>query len=518
MKLMIVDDEVIIRTGLSTVIDWAANGFELLAPAASAEEALLRIPLERPDIVLTDIRMTGKSGLEMAHEVKRAYPDTEIVVLSGYDEFTYAQQAMRDGVSDYLLKTSRPDEIAAAAVRASERLRHRRREREQGMEERQALRSKRLAQLLLAERPPQPSAVEEALQRYPVLQAGPDNAGFNAALVAVFGKEDGQQDPLLYEAFGSMLRQLLGAETVMAGGLLAVVAGCGPAGGASFAERMRGALRKAGEALECGWFAAYGSPETDAGRLSSCYQTAKAAFEYRWLFEDTGIVGFEEVRRRRGVRAVCTEEEERVLTSILISCSRPDLNAWTGKTLAGLRKDPDATPGSVRSYLHSLVISGHRWLVRAAEAVGYSGTLPDLERLKDQDLADKPAEALLGYFEALMDKYAEIVSGSHQSVKRAMAYIREHLDESLSLQQVARHVHMNPNYFSELFKRESGLNYIEFVTEERLKRAMGLLAETPAKVSEIAGRIGYADLKHFNKLFKKYTGLTPSEYRGKRRK
>lgn len=112
MKVLIVDDEVIIRNGLSTVINWADNGFTVLAPAASAEEALQRIPVDMPEIIFTDIRMTGLSGLDMAHQVKQRFPEIEIIVISGFDEFTYAQQAMREGVSDYLLKTSRPGKLS----------------------------------------------------------------------------------------------------------------------------------------------------------------------------------------------------------------------------------------------------------------------------------------------------------------------------------------------------------------------------------------------------------------------
>lgn len=515
MKIMIVDDEVIIRTGLSTVIDWQSSGFEMLAPAASAEEALLRIPIEQPDIVFTDIRMTGKSGLEMANEVKREYPETEIVVLSGYDEFTYAQQAMREGVSDYLLKTSRPDEIVASAVRASERIRHKRREEAQGREQQLVVKSKRLEQLLLAEQPPAPSVLEEVKRWYPMFQSA--GLRYYVWLVAVSGREEGRrQDPLLLEAAGSMLQQLLAAESLELDGQIVLITSGDPAYSKREPDRVHGALAKAGEALQCDWFAACGMPAEDSGSLFQSYRTAKNAYEFRWFFQEQGIVGYGDVQHRKGIRSVCTEDEERVLASILKSCSRPDLNVWIRETLAKLRLEPDATPGSIRSYLHSLLIAGHRWLVRAADSVGYSGGLPDMTELKGQELTGLLDETLQQHLETLMDKYAEIVSGSNLSVKRAMAYIREHLHESLSLQQVARYVHMNPNYFSELFKRESGSNYIEYVTEERLKRAMALLSETPAKISEVAGRVGYSDIKHFNKLFKKYAGQTPSAYRGKR--
>lgn len=122
MRLLIVDDEVIIRTGLASVIAWHELGIELLQPAASAEEALTRMAEERPHILMTDIRMTGRSGLELAEEGLRLLPELEVIILSGYDDFSYAQQAIRQGVTDYLLKTSKPEEIIKTVLQAKQRI------------------------------------------------------------------------------------------------------------------------------------------------------------------------------------------------------------------------------------------------------------------------------------------------------------------------------------------------------------------------------------------------------------
>ncbi|WP_441295390.1 response regulator, partial [Paenibacillus sp. HGF5] len=166
---MIVDDEVIIRNGLSTVINWADNGFTVLTPAASAEEALQRIPVEMPEIIFTDIRMTGLSGLDMAHQVKQQHPEIEIIVISGYDEFAYAQQAMREGVSDYLLKTSRPGEIIEAAVQARERLLQRRLTQAKGKAQEMVVNRGFLRRLLASGTPLDEHAEAELCERYPEL-------------------------------------------------------------------------------------------------------------------------------------------------------------------------------------------------------------------------------------------------------------------------------------------------------------------------------------------------------------
>src|SRR5690606_42111092 len=101
MKIMIVDDEVIIRTGLATVIKWDELVLTFLAPAASAEEAMERIPVEQPDILLTDMRMTGKTGLQLAEEAREILPSLDISILTCYDDFSYTQQAIRQGINDY---------------------------------------------------------------------------------------------------------------------------------------------------------------------------------------------------------------------------------------------------------------------------------------------------------------------------------------------------------------------------------------------------------------------------------
>ena len=104
IKVFLVEDEVVIRDAIKNSIDWEQEGYEFVGEASDGELALPMILKEKPDILITDIRMPFMDGLELSRLVKKELPDTNIIILSGYDEFEYAKEAIKIGISDYLLK------------------------------------------------------------------------------------------------------------------------------------------------------------------------------------------------------------------------------------------------------------------------------------------------------------------------------------------------------------------------------------------------------------------------------
>ncbi|WP_410771242.1 helix-turn-helix domain-containing protein [Fontibacillus sp. BL9] len=527
MKVLIVDDEVIIRTGLSTVIPWAEHGFTVLEPAASAEEALERIPLELPEIIITDIRMTGLSGLDLAHEVKLRFPEMELIIITGFDDFVYVQQALREGVGDYLLKTSRPNEILQAAEQAGQRLEERRRLNEMGTAHKRLANQSYLRNLLnngpgfasgsgLEDQ----QAGEELSRRYPDLRLSGKGQELQVWLLSVEQRPAGRGEAeevrspdAQPEDIGTLLAARLPCEWLPWGdGLLLLVRMEGNHDGWCPVES---AIAAAEQSLGCRISAACGQPALGVGDLRRAVETAEEAASYRWLLHPKRRIRYEHVRHRKGCRIICSQEEENELSLLLRGGAHDDLRAWIDSQLEWIRLDGQATPGTLRAYAHSLAVAGHRWLERAAASISYGYSFSDFEEEFDLNrLAQHPEVVLHCHLETIMHAYKRMVEGI-SPVQSAIAYIYDHLGQSLSLNQVARHVHMNPNYFSAMFKRETGQNYIEFVTRMKMQKAMAMLRETPAKVSEVAGDIGYGDLKYFNRLFKKFTGLTPSEYREK---
>lgn len=520
MRILIVDDEVIIRTGLCTVIDWKELGLELLPPAESAEEALERIPVEKPHIILTDIRMSGMDGIELARRVKALLPDTEVVILTGYDDFAYAQQALREGVTDYLLKTSRPDEIIKAAMKAKQRILEKWEALKQENFQTAALRNQLLDRLVTQGLEQEPESVCEQLhswlRKHGVQPESGGAAPMQVLLAAATGWGDNPLAQLLLGAAENMLCELLPSVTLLQKDRIMLIIRYEE--GVTDKPALAAALSKVEQTLKCNVYAALGSVAADYGQLKASYREAEHVFSFRGLAGTNGLYALDDVKERRGGRTVCSQKEEAELSAILMSNNLPELRHWVNQKVRSQMDDASVTAASLQAYLQSIILSAHRWLERArsgAEA-GQNGTQPlhGAAYTFTLEHPGQPEEEVFRLLSSVMSSFHESIADSKFSyIHKSIAYIKQNLDQNLTLQQVAKFVHLNPNHFSEMFKRETGLNYIEFVTRERMRQASELLQGSQAKISEVANRVGYEDIKYFSQQFKKYTGQTPSEFR-----
>ncbi|CAN7222692.1 response regulator [Paenibacillus sp. LjRoot153] len=513
MRILIVDDEVIIRTGLCTVIDWKELGLELLPAASSAEEALERIPHEKPHIVLTDIRMSGMDGIELAREIKLILPDTEIVILTGYDDFNYAQQALRGGVTDYLLKTSRPEEIIKAALKAKQNIMDKWESVKQDNRRQAALRSQLLERALnrgLHNDDEARSQLHEWFHKNGVdVVASAEGLGIVRQVLLVSCTGWVTFANLLQGAAENMLYELLPCVTLMNKDHFILVVRYEV--GVTDAAGLLKALQRVTETLKCAVFAALGPVAHDDEGLRESYRAAKEVFAYQGLLGSTGLYTPQDIRDRSGSRTVCTEKEESELAAILMNDNATDLRHWVNHKVRTQMEDTAATPLSVQGYIQSLVVAGHRWLERASTTQQDLSALSALSKLEGEG---RPEEEVFKVLSAIMNIFHQgLDQNKYAYIHKAIAYIRDNLHQPISLQQVAGFVHINPNHFSEVFKRETGCTYIEFVTRERMKLATDIVQSTQMKVSDIARRVGYEDIKYFTQQFKKYTGRTPSEFR-----
>ncbi|MFB9279494.1 helix-turn-helix domain-containing protein [Cohnella cellulosilytica] len=501
---MIADDEVIIRNGLAKVIKWQEIGLTLLEPAASAEEALERIDREKPDILLTDIRMSGMTGLELAEEARGKLPNLEVVILTGYDDFVYAQQAIRQNVSDYLLKTSKPEEIIRTVLKAKQKAEEKQRLRSREYQTDEHERNRRLVGWIVHG--------EQDAARTDWLPASP--TGRWQVLIA---EADGwgtsrREQALLQFAVNNAVRDLLSRASFVHDGRIAMVV---PASsGEPDRQRRRGEFARLEKTLNCNLVVAGGLVKANPQQLRDSYATALEALRFKPLM-NAALWEYADIADRKGGKTVCTQEEEKELSAILLEDDPIALKRWAGGYIEAHLRDTDTTPQTLQASLQSVALAAHRWLERIVSAVG---------RKDEREPPVVPPfryEANLieneGLFQHLFDtmQYGRqlLAEDKISHVVRAIVYIEEQVGRDLSLTQVAEHVHLHPNHLSELFKKETGVKFVDYVIRTRMQRAMELLASTPTRIAEIAMAVGYEDVKYFGQMFKKFTGSTPSQFR-----
>jgi two-component system response regulator YesN len=510
MKIMIVDDEVIIRTGLAKVINWHDLGLELLTPAASAEEVLDRIPYERPDILLTDIRMTGKTGLELAEEARVILPNLEIIVLSGYDDFIYMQNAIRQNVSDYLLKTSRPDEIIRTVLKVKQRI-----------EQKWAIQSKdRYKDIAEKHRiferwviNGDTSDVDEQLiqQLFVPLKDSNGMSAFRVILVSAEGWGSlSHSKSLLLFAIDNALNDLLECVTIVQRDRVVVVIRWSQT---ILDQQLHTSVHKVESVLKCKLLLVMGEPVMHINDIHSSYKTADIASEFKPFFNKSEWE-YADVVLRKGGKSVCSMEDEKELSSILLEGDPLLLKRWVQQFIQSLIVEPEVTPQSFDAAIQSVSFAAQRWLSRVVESIG-TGSVQELslEPLRSQD-EQTSYEMLFQHLYSILKLYHNQLSeGQATHVYKAVAYIQEHIGDNLNLQQVASFVHLHPGHLSVVFKKEIGMTFRDFVMKKKMEHAMDSLAVSPAKISEIAASVGYDDVKYFGQIFKKYTGKTPSDYR-----
>ena len=511
MKVFLVDDEIAIRENLRNSFPWEENGFQLVGEAPDGEMALPMIRDLNPDILLTDIRMPFMDGMELCAQVKRVLPWIGVVILSGYDDFAYARQAISLGVKEYLLKPITADELGEALKRVAARITEERRAaslRRDAASGNPFLREKLLASLFTEEGD---RFEDEQLMRQMRAMGVNLAAGCYVVIDIAF--------PLKDEA-RVRAREALSALAEASGGSVFT---CGMPHGARalvLGDNERDAEERA---------YSFAASAAHLPQLESCDQlllsigeTVTDYFEIRKSMQSARHVRHAAVGRGGGRRIIGVgelDDETTSLNSLELSPLYERLQYAPAEELDAILADYADLLGSgaegrelALGYLRIAAVIAARQIVSDAGA--------DPQRVLDEGrIAEalraegiEAVRALLNEAMACRDRSGR---GQGQTpVARARRFLsRRYSDPNLMLQDVAGEVGMSQSHFSTVFAQETGLTFTQYLTALRIGKAKELLSATAMRSSEIAFAVGYNDAHYFSYMFKKQTGMTPSEYR-----
>lgn len=531
-KVILVDDEAVVRDGLKNTIDWAKHGFRLVGDYASGREAWDAIGEARPDLVISDISMPFMDGLELTELIAANYPYIKVLILTGYDQFEYAQQAIRLKVSDFILKPITAAEIRELLdkVRREMDLENERREdlsrlRSQLNQSLPLLRERFLERLVVLglSRP----EIDERFA-YFGLPAATGPYVVMAADIDDFGDRDTHYSDahdaefLRFAAFNIFEETVQNRSDVLLfrtreERMVAILYGHEDESSLyeqafGIAEELRHHVDKF---LKFTLTVGVGRSCASAEQLPLSYRGALSALDYRFLLGKNRVLGIADLEGETA--AAPPQDGWRRLAASVRTGSAAEAYAVIEDTVREL-KTSRLPIEACFLHMQKLVLT----LMDAAQEMGIHGEageqaawppwLTDIYSFKTLDEIEAWLKSIVV---AMADAAASSRSRySREQIAKATEYIEAHYaSDKLTLQEICRHVLMSTSYFSQMFKQHTGETFVEYLTRVRVDKAKTLLRTTPLKFYEIAGQVGYADPNYFSLLFKKHTGLTPRDYR-----
>lgn len=530
--VLLVDDEAILREGMRKYIPWNEYGVNTVLEAADVAEALDAMDRHEIDLMFVDVRMPGESGLDLLQTVHKRRSGVHVVIISGYHEFEYAQLSVRYGAEDYLLKPIKTEDVTRILGwfrDQREQLRKEQREEKRWMND---LFAKSFHYALtgkdefLTERN---GAAEERLQTFEWLDKLVHRyTGCMFQFIAVAGSGYADVRELFPKSSGAVpghagtgtAERLAELEQVEA--IVPAVLGDGIAAyllvyrNAAAEDGLMELLGQICSLPEDAWayspvLSASGLPQyvtqayVETIRTKLFYKTDRKPVPFDPGHIVTSAYEISEATLNAFRKAVSEESPEKIkfyLSELYFQLCANPLYSIASVKRAYKQLYELALEYGRRHYEASMPESGRAGDEWALETVDRSVTLLALHRT---------AERL---FTELVRRWLnEGGRSSHRVVKEVKKYVLSHLSEPILLVDLAEKYQMSSEYLSFLFKKQEGVNFNHYLKQTRIDKAKELLrASSTLKVYEVAFAVGYQDAKHFTKVFKELTGITPAQF------
>jgi len=505
LNVFLIDDEKLILKGLEQIIDWTEAGFHLAGCFTQARKAMDAARRERPDIIMTDIRMPGCSGLDLIATLKKELPDTLFVVLSAYDSFEYAQQALHLGAFRYLLKPIEKSDLLETLVEARAEILRKQLESksEMGQQDRQMQSYLIREWLLNGVQPPMDS------KRTPVLQLSSKPFRLLFCFCPIRMNDD-----FSYESVPPPIRQIIfdsidavyqpDNQFFHAGIFVALLDDGGQEKQVPI-QVLHELIIKKTQRQPLIYLTTGTSTLSDGHAF---FQDAFSIFRTCVFFEKE--IANIQIESDVSDKVACAEKE---LVRSLNQADHDGIRHIFQMLLRDCSPDHSLIDRqSVLSIYRALQDFVYQYCCQIdPKHISALPLLPLAEFLTHRDLSTYMTQFVLKELEVISRQFT---ANKSTLVARAKLHIESHFDDpDLKLASVSQQLYVNYSYLSHLFNTETGLSFNQYLTRVRLEHACKLLVNSPLSILEIAGRVGYSDIKNFFRVFKKQYGQSPQRYR-----
>ncbi len=536
-KLLIVDDEEEVRQGVIQKIQWDKFNFEIIGEAQNGREAIDIIEDNIPDVIITDISMPLMNGLELSEYIQLNFSTVKTIILTGFEDFNFAQQAIKFGVEDYILKPVLPKDIDVLMERLKSKLDQEIEQKENIIklkkhfnESMPIIREKFLSLII------ENTVDEEEIMKkiaffnlnltggcYVIAAADIDNSYKDEKIF------DDNDIELMRYAVINIAKEITDkyaiGETLFHNRELVIIfslnetVGNGNCINETIYKKVYSVLEEIRQNVEkylkLTVTIGVGSVFNSLSRLKDSYRSALSALEYKLVIGVSRIIFIEDLEpKRKDLIAFDEQKEHRLVTAIKFGTEKEvsEVVDLIFNNIIGTK----ATFHEYQLYFVEMVAAISK-ICRNFE-IDTSQILGIRTNLYVEMLEFKSFNEIKIWVEVICLKLMNFISISRQNttqmlVKKAQDYVhRNYSNDKLSIQKVSEYLHISSSYLSMIFKKETGDTFLKYLVQVRLDAAIELLNGS-YKIAEIAERIGYPDISYFSYFFKKNFGMSPREYR-----
>ena len=529
-NVLIIDDEPMIRKGLIQIIPWDKLGCVVCGEAADGVEGIEKIHQYKPDILFADINMPEINGLEMIKQAKEVIPYCKFIILSGYREFSYMQEALKLGAFDYLLKPSNTDSICEVVRRAVMELKYQRDYEMEVQKLRKCFEESLpiLKEKLLYDVMFQINLNEEEMKENFKLYGFEINQ-FIMMLIEI--EEDGKKK----EHYERKIEQLgiiqnveglfeeCQVEKVVLNNQQVVFIICPKANHPLEEEHIYEKVSHVQKVIEsCFDFTVSISVSTmgkEVGQLHKKLVECQKALSYRFYMGKGSIILFEDLMSfYQGQEQVDFGELDKELCEAIKTGNEEDARKILDQIddkVVEINIEPEYIKTFYWNLIHEIntIQISVKSLDNKEPEMHYD--ISRLYKLIDQATQIKDLQGLLREVSInvvrRINEYNK--KNINQILQNAIEYIKKHYTMPITLNELAEHTYVSTYYLSRMFKKELGKNFVEYLNEIRIEKAKELLKDTQYKTYEIAEIVGIQDPHYFSKIFKKYVNMTPTEFK-----
>lgn len=480
-SVLIVDDEPWVVYGIKMLINWEDLGFTVVGEAYNGLEALEMIVDKKPDIVITDIRMPGLSGIELLEKINVMQIKTKVILISGYSEFEYAQKAVKLGAFDYLLKQVEKESLIDVLTRVHSIL-----TKERQLSLKRSIFLEDLFELLSSDnRKLISNFLEKKELKFNLLNYRFINCRYSHDIVPYV------EEKIMEYRGAKILCLCTGKNKISA------LINYDQIQDLNSIETIISSILPGAEYIGISSTGFAFSP------VSKLYQESEIALYSTWFLSDKRIMEYKNKFRENLFQKLLLNIELAIREQKL-----EQINVLLDELFREC-KAQEVLIDRISILYNHIVALYYKYFIDPYD-------MRDMEYMNYYQIAnyynsiDQLFDMIKSFFEKRDGKE---IRASNEQVKKILGYIDENFTGDISLSFLSKKFNMSLGYLSALIKRETGKTYTDYIINKRLALAKELLKDATLSVEEIAYRVGYSDYFYFNKLFKKYVGITPSKYR-----